>query len=228
MKRINDPLNIVPSLLPEKDLAGGVCFKPRIDGTIIDVLVIHSCYVPESIRNADRELFAGQTGEAAFIAMRAKWKETNDTKYENAALLALLEGRFGSAGFEKYNLESIKSMFEFYGVSAHYVVDRSGKIFELVSPELLAFHAGPSKLPIDGRTSVSGFSIGIELLADEHDGYTESQLNALVNLSKELMLRFPIKTLCRHSDVAPERKTDPWGFDWDGYVREIRDSSMCP
>jgi len=224
--RGEDPsiIRITPSYLPEKDFAGGVCFKPRDDGAVIDVLVIHSCHVPDSVRSAKRELIEVKSHNDAAKLLRLKWKESGNPDYENAALLALLEGRYGASGLQKFSVDGIKVMFEFYGVSAHYVIDREGEIFELVKPELLAFHAGKSKLPSDGRESVNGFSIGIELLADESSGYTAPQMAALIALSKKLKTQFPIKTFVRHSDIAPDKKTDPWNFDWEGYLVQVKDS----
>lgn len=46
--------------------------------------------------------------------------------------------------------------------SAHFVIGRDGKVFQLVSTNIRAWHAGESKL--GNRTNVNGFSIGIEFV----------------------------------------------------------------
>ena len=114
----------------------------------------------------------------------------------------------------------MKDIFQFYGVSAHYLIDREGAIFELVRPELLAFHAGTSRLPSDGRERVNNFSIGIELLATPQDGYTEAQYRSLARLTRQLRVRFPIAHVYGHHHIAPDRKVDPEGFDWKRFIAD--------
>lgn len=222
------PASVVCSAspLPEHDLVGGVCFRARtVSASGIDTVIIHSCYVPDSVRAPDSTLIPQSLGDTEALALRAQWKASGDARFENAALFTLLKGRYGERGLERFCVDGIKAMFEFYGVSAHYIITRSGEVVELVAPELLAFHAGSSKLPSDGRESVNGFSVGIELLADEASGYTESQLMSLRELVNSLMTHYPITALYGHSDIAPERKTDPWQFDWKLFLSGL---NQCP
>jgi AmpD protein len=122
----------------------------------------------------------------------------------------------GEKELSTYSVSAIKTIFRFYGVSAHYVLDREGTIHELVPPDKLAFHAGKSKMPApeDGRESVNNFSIGIELLGTETSGFTEAQYQSLQWLIGNLKQTFPIKNLLGHSQIAPGRKTDPHNFNW--------------
>lgn len=222
MKQSGAIPSIVESRLPEPDLFAGKCFTQRETRFTVDTLIIHSCWVPDEVRNANRVLFNGQVAsEAIAIELGKKWRETGKQEFEHAALLALLEGRFGVSGTDKYNVEGIKSMFEFYGVSAHYLIDRSGKVLELIAPDLLAFHAGKSRLPSDGRESVNQFSIGVELLASPTAGFTPEQMLHLATLTNYLMQRYPIDTIYGHSDIAPDRKSDPWGFDWRSFSKSL-------
>lgn len=219
------PASIVfsESPLPEHDLVGGVCFRSRdASASAIDTVVVHSCYVPDAVRAPDPSLVPQTLGDKEALALRAQWKASSDPRFENAALFTLLKGRYGERGLERFCVDGVKAMFEFYGVSAHYVVTRNGEVIELVHPELLAFHAGRSKLPSDGRESVNGFSVGIELLADEVSGYTDSQLAALRALVDGLMLHYPITAVYGHSDIAPERKTDPWNFNWQQFLSGLK------
>ena len=51
------------------------------------------------------------------------------------------------------------------GVSAHFVIGRDGSITQMVELDTIAFHAGNSKLNVDGDTvrGFNNFSIGIEI-----------------------------------------------------------------
>jgi len=229
MNQTSDSLETLctQSPLPEQAFLDGVCFREREPQTIIDTIIIHSCHVPDGVRSAERALIneaksnAG-SWENAVKGLSEQWKKTADTRFEFAALLALLEGRAAVSKdatiLQQFSVAGVKCLFEFYGVSAHFIVDRSGKVFQLINPEQLAFHAGVSKIPHDGRERANGFSIGIELLADESSGYTAEQTQSLVKLCDALTKRFPIEAIYGHSDIAPGRKTDPWEFKWQSFL----------
>ena len=104
-------------------------------------------------------------------------------------------------------------------VSAHYTVDEDGTVFAHVPEDRRAWHAGIACW--QGETDVNGVSIGIEIVNPGHEfGYRpfpESQMLAVQALSKSIVDRYRIRPLrvVGHSDVAPERKTDPGElFDW--------------
>src|SRR6185503_18486723 len=94
-------------------------------------------------------------------------------------------------------------------VSAHYTIDRDGTTVSHVLPDDRAWHAGQSKMP-DGRTRVNDFSIGIELvnLNDGADPYPNSQIQALRDLLRTLVARYPIDYVVTHAECAdpPGRK----------------------
>jgi AmpD protein len=101
-------------------------------------------------------------------------------------------------------------------VSAHYFIDRRGKVSELVDPDQAAWHAGVSSF--GGREGCNNFSIGIELEGTPNHRTTERQFQVLQELCRLLMKRFPLITLERivgHSDIARGRKVDPGSlFPW--------------
>lgn len=106
-------------------------------------------------------------------------------------------------------------------VSAHYMVEEDGRIFQLVPDERRAWHAGLSFWA--GDRDINSRSIGIELVNPGHEwGYRpfpEAQMRALADLCSDLLARFPIPPhhVLAHSDVAPLRKEDPGElFDWLG------------
>lgn len=99
-------------------------------------------------------------------------------------------------------------------VSSHYLIGRDGQIFELVPEGWKSWHAGVSSW--NGRAAVNDFSIGIELVGWRRGGFTDVQLNSLLWLSKDIMIRNPKVDGSRfvgHSMIAPGRKIDPEGID---------------
>jgi N-acetyl-anhydromuramyl-L-alanine amidase AmpD len=108
-----------------------------------------------------------------------------------------------------------KGVLDSYKVSAHYLIDRDGGVWQLVPDEKKAWHAGVSAMPApDGRSGVNEFSIGIELIALKEGGLTDSQYQSLNELVALLKGKFPLKNIVGHNHIAPGRKDDPWGFDW--------------
>src|SRR5262249_23941799 len=105
-------------------------------------------------------------------------------------------------------------------VSAHYLIRRDGSVVQYVSPELRAWHAGESTWK--GRSRCNDFSIGIELEGSDDVPFSEPQYEALTNLARELQSRFGKLDFAGHSDIAPERKTDPgpW-FDWERFRASV-------
>lgn len=104
-------------------------------------------------------------------------------------------------------------------VSAHYLIDEDGSIYQMVPEDLRAWHAGVSFW--DGERDLNSTSVGIELVNPGHEyGYRlfpTAQLDAFAQLAREVMERHSIdpKDVLGHSDVAPGRKTDPGElFPW--------------
>ena len=126
----------------------------------------------------------------------------------------IIHSSYDALGDEPYSVSGIIEVYRQYGVAAHYLIDRKGKIYRLVEDRDVAYHAGVSKMP-DGRTGVNAFSIGIELLNTLEDEYTDAQYGSLNKLLAYLEGRYGIEYVLGHDEVAPSRKTDPWNFDWD-------------
>jgi len=104
-------------------------------------------------------------------------------------------------------------------VSAHYFIDEDGSVLDLVKEEKRAWHAGMAFWR--GSTDVNSRSIGIELVNPGHEfgyrAFTEAQMKVLIDLCAALMKKYkiPAYNIVGHSDVSPERKTDPGElFDW--------------
>lgn len=115
---------------------------------------------------------------------------------------------------DPFSVSSVLDIYKSYGVSAHYLVARDGKVYRLVDEKNTSYHAGASRMP-DGRKNVNDFSIGIEVLGKDDGSPTSAQYSALTKLIADIETRHAIRYRVGHSDIAPDRKTDPWGFDWD-------------
>jgi len=101
-------------------------------------------------------------------------------------------------------------------VSSHFLVRRDGRIVQFVPCSKRAWHAGASNWR--GRARCNDFSIGIELEGSDFEPYTELQYSALARLTRCLKRAYPIRDIAGHSDIAPERKTDPGPFfDWEKF-----------
>lgn len=110
-------------------------------------------------------------------------------------------------------------------VSAHYLIDEGGEIYQMIEEEKRAWHAGESFW--QGRTDINSCSIGIELANPGHThGYTpfpEIQIESLLKLAQNIKTRWNIPTsrILGHSDVAPRRKQDPSHlFPWKKLAQE--------
>jgi len=101
-------------------------------------------------------------------------------------------------------------------VSAHYLIDEDGTLYQLVDEQKRAWHAGVASWR--GATDINARSIGIELVNPGHEfGYREfpeSQLMVFRELAKDIIHRhtIPPRNVVGHSDVAPTRKSDPGEF----------------
>lgn len=126
----------------------------------------------------------------------------------------IIHSSYNALGGSEYDLDKLILEYKEYGVAPHYLIDRKGKIYQLVKNGNIAYHAGESKMS-DGRTNVNNFSIGIELMNTESDKYTGEQYASLEYLISYLKESYKIKYVLGHNSIASGRKTDPWNFNWD-------------
>ncbi len=98
-------------------------------------------------------------------------------------------------------------------VSAHFLIRRDGALWQFVSCDDRAWHAGASSFR--GRDNCNDFSIGVELEGLEGETFESAQYECLRTLLQALAGQYPVRHLAGHSDVAPGRKMDPGpGFEW--------------
>lgn len=132
---------------------------------------------------------------------------------------------------DPFNVDSICKIFEDYIVSAHFMIDRSGTIYELVPLPKKAYHAGKSIM--DGRRFCNNYCIGIELVGGKQWDYTKEQLDSAVELCVDLCAKYAISTSkiqghdevranWRAFDKSPPPKPDPGKhFPWPWFRETI-------
>lgn len=103
-------------------------------------------------------------------------------------------------------------------VSAHFLIERDGRLTQFVSCLQRAWHAGASAF--GARSGCNDFSIGVELEGSDFTPFAAAQYDTLAQLTAALRTTFPLRAVRGHSDIAPGRKTDPGPmFDWERYAR---------
>ncbi|MGA0936747.1 MAG: 1,6-anhydro-N-acetylmuramyl-L-alanine amidase AmpD [Sedimenticolaceae bacterium] len=104
-------------------------------------------------------------------------------------------------------------------VSSHLFIRRDGSAQQFVDLDNRAWHAGQSTW--QGKERCNDFSIGIELEGTDDQTFTDAQYKTLIQLTLQIQQQYPDITNDRivgHSDIAPDRKTDPGPhFDWSRY-----------
>jgi len=105
------------------------------------------------------------------------------------------------------------------GVSAHYLIEEDGTVFQMVAEDKRAWHAGAGIWR--GYGDVNSVSVGIEIVNPGHEfGYRpfpDRQMQSVLEISKAVIHRHKIKpfNVIAHSDMAPSRKADPGElFNW--------------
>ena len=127
-----------------------------------------------------------------------------EKEYDNDYVISFFTNKLNFDAHESFkDLEDLK-------VSSHLFIRRSGEVIQFVPFNKKAWHAGESRYK--GRENFNEFSIGIELEGSVDDSYTDNQYDRLKIVIQELKDLYPsIKdsNILRHSDIAPDRKSDP-------------------
>ena len=98
-------------------------------------------------------------------------------------------------------------------VSSHFYIRRNGDLWQFVSCDDRAWHAGKSCYR--GRDNCNDHSIGIELEGLEGESFETGQYETLADLCSAISTRYNIRHIAGHEHIAPGRKIDPGpGFDW--------------
>ena len=110
-------------------------------------------------------------------------------------------------------------------VSAHFLIERTGALWQFVSCRDRAWHAGQSSYTNklgEIKNNCNDFSIGIELEGVPGETFTDAQYESLASLNAALSHAYKALDFVGHEHIAPGRKDDPGsGFDWPRLKREI-------
>ena len=142
--------------------------------------------------------------------------------------ISLPPGEFGGDAIDALFLRRLQpqghpyfSQIAHLRVAPHLLIRRDGELIQYAAFDRRAWHAGESEFC--GRKACNDFSVGIELEGSDHVPYTDIQYQILNEVLVALRWRWPHLTPDRvvgHSDVAPQRKTDPGpAFDWSRISR---------
>ena len=166
--------------------------------------------------------------EAEFIASPNFDFRPHDQKIDLLVIhnISLPPGEFGTHKVQEFFNNELNprehdyfKTIEHMKVSSHLFIERTGDIFQFVPFDKRAWHAGVSSFK--GQINCNDNSIGIELEGTDEIPYTIEQYEQLSLVTACLFDAYPDMCLERvtgHSDIAPERKTDPGpAFSWEMY-----------
>ena len=135
--------------------------------------------------------------------------------------ISLPPGEFGGPGVEQLFTNRLDpGEHPYYAgihalrVSSHFFIRRDGELIQFVACRKRAWHAGLSSWR--GRERCNDFSLGVELEGADDQPFSAVQYERLNELIQALRAAYPsLVDLAGHSDIAPDRKTDPGPcFDW--------------
>ena len=134
--------------------------------------------------------------------------------------ISLPPGVYGGDGVQRlftnqldWNAHPYFKAIEGLEVSAHFYISRNGELWQFVSCDDRAWHAGQSSYR--GRANCNDDSIGIELEGIEGGAFEPAQYDTLTSLCAVLAQHYPVRHIAGHEHVAPGRKADPGAaFNW--------------
>lgn len=134
--------------------------------------------------------------------------------------ISLPPGQYGGDAVQRlftntldWNAHPYFKRMEGMQVSSHFYIRRNGELWQFVSCDERAWHAGVSHYR--GRDNCNDDSLGIELEGLEGGAFEEPQYETLSSLCAALAQRHPVRHIAGHEHIAPGRKADPGaGFNW--------------
>jgi N-acetylmuramoyl-L-alanine amidase len=145
-------------------------------------------------------------------ASDARWTPSDNHDARRAIIVVVHATEQGSV---EESLATLRSENAGGRVSAHYLIGRNGRVYQLVDERRRAWHAGGGSW---GRiTDLNSASIGIELDNDGTADFPPAQVARLLVLLEDICHRngIPRRQVIGHADLAPWRKRDPGQrFPW--------------
>lgn len=113
--------------------------------------------------------------------------------------------------------------------SSDFLIDRRGNIFQIIPPGEYSFHSGKARHELyqesDGSINQGFYGIELESSIAAGQRVTNAQYISLAWLCRVLVIQnlIPVYNIEGHGRVAlPHgRKSDPSGFDWTIFTREL-------
>ena len=141
--------------------------------------------------------------------------------------ISLPPGQFGGDEVQQlftntldWNAHPYFKAMEGMTVSSHFYIRRGGELWQFVSCDDRAWHAGRSFWR--GRGECNDDSIGIELEGLEGEAFEPEQYEALTGLCAAIAQNYPVQHIAGHEHIAPGRKNDPGArFDWTLVERSL-------
>ena len=141
--------------------------------------------------------------------------------------ISLPPGQFGGPGVQQLFVNQLDwDAHPYYQsirglqVSSHFFINRLGELWQFVSCDERAWHAGASGYR--GRSDCNNDSIGIELEGTSNTAFEAAQYDTLDSLCPAIAQHYPIAHVAGHEHIAPGRKDDPGtGFDWPRLQRAL-------
>jgi N-acetyl-anhydromuramyl-L-alanine amidase AmpD len=118
--------------------------------------------------------------------------------YTEGGTIKSVHDYFNPATIE--NARQLNKKVSTLNVSSQYLVDRDGKIYQLMPDTLLARHA----------IGINYCAIGVENIGGEHNPLTEAQVIANAKLVRYLSKKYKIEYLVGHSEYIVFRNTPIW------------------
>jgi hypothetical protein len=118
--------------------------------------------------------------------------------YTEGGTIKSIHDYFNPATIE--NARQLNKKVSSLNVSSQYLVDRDGKIYQLMPDTLLARHA----------IGINYCAIGVENIGGEHNPLTEAQVIANAGLVRHLTKKYKIEYLIGHSEYTQFRNTPLW------------------
>lgn len=214
--------DLPPPPPPVKDAPALAFALPRVEVSPLEAAAAGP-YEARVFRPTD-ELFwklwkkaGGDVRDDCLLPMPNSWWEGEDG-FKIEPLSAIVLHHTGSATDESaisYFLDPASL------VSSHFLVGRDGRLYQFVSLEHRAWHAGSSLL--HGRRVLNRTSVGVEITGDGNLGpFTRPQIESVVRLVGVLTAMYDVKApwIAGHQHIAPWRKPDPGElFPWNEIVR---------
>jgi N-acetylmuramoyl-L-alanine amidase len=195
---------------------------PRVERTPLEARA-GGPHLERVYRDADRvfwelwEKAGGDLSDACLVPMPNSWWEGFEPRRIEPLSSLVLHHTAMDEDEECISLFLDPASF----VSSHFLVGREGRLWQFVSLEHRAWHAGSSYL--HGRSVLNRSSVGVEITGDGNRvPFTRAQVETVVRLTGVLtaQLGLEVPWIAGHEHVAPGRKIDPGVlFPWNEVVR---------